>query len=98
MMILNIKETRKPTIRNLLEVTKYNSQSTTGMNLCNILLGTDRDGAENLDPSVFEELLYFPQDEEDSWVVEAINQLLEQRDSGEMEKDVMTWMKILCTM
>ena len=97
-MITKLKTSKKPIIQAIINVTFGDCQSTTGRNLRGILLETNRDSINVLDPSVIGQLLYRPQEEDCLWVSDAVKELLLLGNSELSEEDVVIWTEILCTL
>ena len=65
MMILKLKQSEKPLVKVLLDVTLKNCLSTTGRNMRNILLESNLSDINDLDPAVIDEFSYHPLPAED---------------------------------
>ena len=74
-LIKQIEDSPKGASKHLLKIVKYNARSTTGSNLRNILLLTDKHDVDDLDPSDCSFVKYHPLNNDEQWKIiqEAIN-------------------------
>ena len=75
--ITRIRESPKPVLRQLYQMTKNNVQSTTGRNLRNILVQTNLSKVDDLTPSVVGQISYKPIDDNDQWRVNIIKEIMD---------------------
>ena len=75
--IKQIEDSPKEASKHLLKIVKYDARSTTGSNLRNILLLTDKHDVDDLDPSDCSFVQYYPLNNDEQWKIimirEAIN-------------------------
>ena len=75
--ITRIRESPKPVLRQLYQMTKNNVQSTTGRNLRNILVQTNLSKVDDLTPSVVGQISYKPINDNDQWRVNIIKEIMD---------------------
>ena len=85
--ITRIRESPKPVLKQLYQITKNNVQSTTGRNLRNILVQTNLSKVDDLTPSVAGQISYKPINDNDMWRVNLIKEIMDIK-SGLVETPV----------
>ena len=97
MMISKLKQSEKPLVKTLLDVTLKNCRSTTGRNMRNILLESKYQDTNDLDPSIINEFSYHPLPVEDGWIGENVSELLAAKEAGNLDTDSLMWLNLICT-
>ena len=82
--VSKLKESKKPVLRQLINMTMKNTRSVTGRNLRGILLLSSKSRIENLTVSDVKAIKYHPVSDEDMWRLPIIKEMLQMK-SGEME-------------
>ena len=92
-----IKTSKKPLLRLLLGLTERNTNSTTGKNLRGIMLLTGKQSIEDIVMMDVDNFSYFPRPEEDEWMLEMTEHLVEERNTGGLDNSQLEWLEYLCT-
>ena len=95
--INKIKNSTKPLLRTLLEAIKYDTRSTTGSNLRGIMLLSSKSNIEDISVNDGDQFPYFPRPEDEDWKAEMLNQLIDEKDRGCLDKEEIEWLDYLCT-
>ena len=75
--IKSVKESAKPVLKQLYNLTKNDVRTTTGSNLRNILLLTDKLHVDDLHPGLVGNIEYHQIEEKESWRISMVNELLD---------------------
>ena len=75
----DIRNSSKPVLRQLFELSKNDVRTTTGSNLRNILLLTSLHNVDHLRPSMVDEISYKMIKHEDQWRVKFIKEIIDMR-------------------
>ena len=75
-----MRSSKKTILETLLRVTLNNAQSTTGSNLRSIAMELNKWPVNNIVPCDTKNLEYFPIKDDDQWVLEALEQILEPKE------------------
>ena len=94
-MINSVKISKKPLLQTLLRVNQCRTTSTTGKNLRKIMLLQGVNHIEEI--QVDKDIPYLPLPEEEAWKVDQLQGMMEERQTGELEKDEMELFNFLCT-
>ena len=82
--IASIKVSSKPVLRQLYQISKNDTRTTTGYNLRHILLQTDKYDVDDLEPNIVENISYKPINSKDLWRVKLIKEIMDMK-SGLVE-------------
>ena len=77
--IARIKVSTKPVLRQLYQISKNDTRTTTGYNLRRILLQTDKYDVDDLEPNIVESISYKPIDSKDLWRVKLIKEIMDMK-------------------
>ena len=95
--VSKLRETKKPVLQRLLDVSMNTTKSTTGKNLRGIMLETNATSIDELTPDIFSVIEYYPVDEDDMWKAEMIDHLLVELEDNILDEEDRSWMEYLCT-
>ena len=84
-----MKKSPKSLPKKLLKVIQNDSRSTTGSNLRNILLITDKFRVEGLKFKDIDDLTYAPVKEEDEWKIGLVKEMIDEK-SGQSQVELMS--------
>ena len=80
----------------MLSAIELDTRSTTGKNLREIMLLTNKVNIFEMTPEDADLLPYFPQQEDDLWKTEMIQCLLAEREQGTLDESDLNLMNYLC--
>ena len=95
-MILKIRSSSKSILRTLLSAIEFDTKSTTGNNLREIMLLSNKLCILDINPEDADQFPYFPRPEEDLWKTEVITCLLEEREQGNLDGSDLELLNYLC--
>ena len=75
--IRSIKESSKPVLKQLYHLTKDDVRTTTGSNLRNILLLTDKLHVDELHPGIVDNIKYHQIEQEEMWRISMVKELID---------------------
>ena len=95
-MISKIRSSSKTILTTLLSAIELDTRSTTGKNLREIMLLTDKLSIYDIKTEDADHFPYFPRPEEDAWKTEVIQCLLEEREQGNLDESDLELLNYLC--
>ena len=95
--ISKLKNSTKPLLGTLLEAIKYDTRSTTGRNLRGIMLLCNKSSIDEISINDCDCFPYFPRPEDDSWKIEMLTQMVDEKDGGYLDEEEFKWFNYLCT-
>ena len=75
-----LRSSKRPIIKQLLQISSSDSRTTTGSNLRNILLLTEHSSVDNLLPASVEGLVYKDLAENEQWKVELAKEIIDMKE------------------
>ena len=79
--IQQIEKSSKSAIKSLLSICKYDCRSTTGKNLRQLMIMSDKYTIDSIEESDFDSMEYCPVPEGDTWRIGILDELLDSRSS-----------------
>ena len=95
-MISKIRLSSKPVLKTLLKAIELDTRSTTGKNLRGIMLLVDKINIGEIEVSDADSFPYFPRPKEE-WKTEALQAMLEERESNSLDSADQEVLNLLCT-
>ena len=78
----NIRKSKKPLLKWILQLSERNTNSTTGKNLRGIMLLTGKQTIEDIELVDVDNFSHFPRPEEDEWKLGMVKHLVAERNTG----------------
>ena len=75
--ILSIRNSKKPVLKQLYDIVKCDTRTTTGSNLRNILIQTNLPNVDSIDMSTVNQLKYKEMTKEDAWRIPIIKEAID---------------------
>ena len=95
--ISSLKDSEKPILRRLFNLASSTTRSTTGRNMRHILIETKSNDSLELNVDDYNRIQYHPLHEEDIWIGEMVDQMIEAMDDQKHDREDMIWLEYLCT-
>jgi hypothetical protein len=96
MMISSIEKSKKLLLKTILKVSKYNTNSTTGRKLRNIMILAGKHTVTEVEAEDLNSFPYFPRPGEEEWRLEMLQHLLEERKDVGLDESDLEWLEFLC--
>ena len=96
-LIESIRSSSKPILRSLLSHIQFDTRSTTGRNLRNIMLLLNKCSICDITAANIDNIQYCEVIEDRRWRVEPVQHLLVEREEGGLEEEDLEWLEWLCT-
>ena len=96
-MVEQIEMSKKPLLRMLLKETRLKTTSTTGKNLREFMLITQKDSVEQIVMADTDTFLYFPLHPEEGWRTDQLLGMMEERTLHQLEDSELELFNFLCT-
>ena len=92
-----IRTSKKPILNTLLSSIQFDTTSTTGRNLRNIMLLCQKCSIDDITVDDINNFPYFPRPADEDWKCEMLQQLLEEKDFRILDKEETEWMDHLAS-